>query len=112
VGRGICPFNRSVLEVLRANNSLDQLEEGVGIAQDENLPKSRKAYPEKQAPLYNYMWPILGQEGEGTIFFNPDFHFHVSFANLSNTFDTFIYGGLKALKALRRSTSARALSCR
>jgi hypothetical protein len=43
MGRGICPFNRSVLEVLRANNSLDQLEEGVGIAQDENLPKSRKA---------------------------------------------------------------------
>ncbi len=35
---------------------------------------------------------------------NPDFHFHVSFANLSSTFDAFIDEGWKALKALRRST--------
>jgi hypothetical protein len=35
---------------------------------------------------------------------NPDFHFHGSFANLSSTFDAFIDEGLKALKALRRST--------
>ena len=35
---------------------------------------------------------------------NPDFHFHVSFANLSSTFDAFIDEGLNALKALRRST--------
>ena len=35
---------------------------------------------------------------------SPDFHFHVSFANLSNTFDAFMDEGWQALKALRRST--------
>ena len=34
----------------------------------------------------------------------PDFHFHVSFANLSTASDAFIYAGWKALKTLRRST--------
>ena len=39
-----------------------------------------------------------------TILSIPDFHFHVSFANLASTFDALIDLGLNACKALRRST--------
>ena len=36
--------------------------------------------------------------------FNPDFHFSFGSANHRVDSDAFIYAGLKALKALRRST--------
>jgi len=47
---------------------------------------------------------VARRESGGPTELYPDFHFHVSFANLSTASDAFIYAGWKALKALRRST--------
>ena len=46
----------------------------------------------------------LGTDTPQALLFNPDFHFSFGSANHRVVSDAFIYAGLKALKALRRST--------
>ena len=48
----------------------------------------------------------VGQEptADSISYFTPDFHFSFGSANHRVASDAFIYAGLKALKALRRST--------
>jgi hypothetical protein len=62
------PFDRSVLEVLRASNSQDWLEEEL-LGRNQNLPREPADYLRKQAALWNYSWPLVGQEGVGSIFY-------------------------------------------
>ena len=66
------PFDRSVLETLRASNSLDRLEETVKTANASGEPVAdfKRNYIGRQAELYNFCWPWLGESGAGTIFFS------------------------------------------
>ena len=50
------------------------------------------------------VWLVLPLSTVAERSLSPDIHFHVSFANLSSTFDAFMDEGWQALKALRRST--------
>lgn len=76
------PFNTSVLEALRATNSLDRLEEELALPRDDrDLPpdqKRRKSdtarYLGQQADLYNLSWGPVGRSGEGTIFYSSKEH--------------------------------------
>lgn len=86
------PFDRSVLSTLRASNSLDRLEETVRTANSRGEPVSgfKRGYVGRQAELYNFCWPWLGQSGAGTIFFSSG-----GIARTKQCFDQFI--GSRAL---------------
>jgi len=76
------PFNRSILDFLRASSGVDHLEEGIKKSRGLNIP-SAKTYLEKQPYLFNCMWPLLGVPDEGT------YHFAES-TNTMNMLDQFI----------------------
>lgn len=62
------PWNRSVLEILRAGFSIDHLEEPIRFARG-CLP-SFKAYTSKAASLFNPMWGLVNQPDIGTHYFS------------------------------------------
>lgn len=76
------PFNRSVMDELRASNSEDAIEEEIKVPDDDRdteepgtnkIKKSDVArYLGDEANFYNLSWPPLGQPGEGTIHFTSD----------------------------------------
>lgn len=65
------PYNRSVQAVLKAGNSEDRLEEDL-LPRGRNLPGDLRGYLAEEAHLYNAMWPFLGQDGIGTIFYSGE----------------------------------------
>lgn len=81
------PFDRSVLDTLRASNNIDRLEEVVRTANSDGDPVAdfKKSYIGRQAELYNFSWPWLGESGAGTIFFSGD-----NIARTKQCFDQFI----------------------
>ncbi len=62
------PFNRSILEFLRASKGVDHLEEPVKPSKGK-LP-SYKSYSRKRAFLFNCMWSQLSRADHGTHFFS------------------------------------------
>jgi len=89
------PFNRSMLEYLRASSGLDHLEEDIAGRRGGHLPAA-KTYLEKQAYLFNCMWPHLGVPDAGT-------HYFAESTNTMNLLDQFIVsrGLLFGLSGLR-----------
>ncbi|MCX6827701.1 MAG: hypothetical protein NT002_00215 [candidate division Zixibacteria bacterium] len=89
------PFNRSVLEFLKASNGEDHIEELFEKPKDANLPKP-ETYLKKQAYLFNCMWPQLAKPDCGTYYYSES-------PNTMNLLDQFIVsrglyygaGGLK-----------------
>ncbi|HXF06108.1 MAG TPA: hypothetical protein VNM72_11955 [Blastocatellia bacterium] len=62
------PFNRSILDYLRASRDRDHLEEEIVPARNKKLP-AVATYLKKRAYLFNCMWPLLGRADTGTSFF-------------------------------------------
>ncbi len=62
------PFDRSVLEALQATRDLDRMEEDVKIPAGKNKPAAAP-YLDRQAHVYNCMWPHLGRADEGSYYF-------------------------------------------
>lgn len=75
------PFNRSILEILRASNGIDHLEEPIKASK--NQPPSYKRYARKQPYLFNCMWPLLGQPDVGSYFYSES-------TNTMNMLDQFL----------------------
>ena len=65
------PFDRSVLDALRAANSQDRLEEELKPGSGREIP-SAESYLRIEAYLYNYMWQFAGRDDVGTLFFSGD----------------------------------------
>jgi hypothetical protein len=89
------PFNRSVLNELRASSGEDKLEEIIKKTKGRNTP-THESYLEEQAYLFNCMWRFLGIPDEGT-------HFYSKSINTMNLLDQFIitrglYYGYQGLK--------------
>lgn len=63
------PFNRSILDYLRASRDRDHLEEEITPARNKKLPAAA-TYLKKRAYLFNCMWPLLGQADVGTYSFS------------------------------------------
>lgn len=76
------PFNRSVLDELKATSGEDKLEEKIKKSKGRNTP-TPESYLEEQAYLFNCMWQSLGQPDEGT-------HYYSDSTNTMNTLDQFI----------------------
>jgi len=76
------PFNRSVLEELKASNGVDKLEELIKKSTRRKTP-TMASYLKRQAYLFNCMWPILGRQDEGTFYFSRS-------TNTMNVLDQFI----------------------
>lgn len=88
------PFDRSVLEFLRASKGLDHLEEPIKPSRG-GLP-SYKSYSGKRACLFNCMWSQLARPDHGTHYFSGG-------TNTMNTLDQFmvsrgLYFGLQGLQ--------------
>ncbi len=88
------PFDRSVLEFLRASKGVDHLEEPIKLSRG-GLP-SYKSYSGKRASLFNCMWSQLARPDHGTHYFSGG-------TNTMNTLDQFmvsraLYFGLKGLQ--------------
>ena len=75
------PFSRSILEVLRASNGVDHLEERVEGTQ--GLPPSYKRYARRQSYMFNCMWPLLARPDAGT-------HFYSQGTNTMSVLDQFL----------------------
>lgn len=89
------PFDRSIMDFLQASNSEDHVEEEIKKSTGKKIPSSA-VYLNRQAYLFNCMWPKLGIPDEGT------HHFSGS-TNPMNLLDQFIitkglYFGLQGLK--------------
>lgn len=88
------PFDRSVLEFLRASKGIDHLEEPVKPSRGQ-LP-SYKSYAGKRAYLFNCMWSQLSRADHGTHYFSGS-------TNTMNLLDQFmisrgLYFGLQGLQ--------------
>jgi hypothetical protein len=89
------PFNRSVLDYLRASKGLDHLEEPLKKSDGHNIP-SLGTYLGKKVYMFNCMWPLMAKPDSGT--------YHYSSAtNTMNFLDQFIisrglYYGLDGLQ--------------
>ncbi len=89
------PYNRSVLDELRAAKGLDRLEEPLKAGGGRNCPAIDR-YLKLQAPLFNCMWSLVGQPDAGT-------HYYSGSTNTMNLLDQFIvsrglYYGLSGLR--------------
>ena len=89
------PFNRSILDYLKASNSTDHLEEKIKASRRRDTP-TPSAYFREQAYLFNCMWPFLAQPDTGTLFYSGA-------TNSMNVLDQFmisrgLYYGLQGLK--------------
>lgn len=94
------PFNRSVLEELKASSGFDKLEEPVKSSGGNNHLPGIVSYAKLQAPLFNCMWPVLAMPDRGSYYFG-------SSIPTKNMLDQFIvsrgfYYGLSDLKMKRR----------
>lgn len=63
------PFNRSIMDELKASSGTDKLEEPIKKSNGRNTPTPEK-YIKNQAYLFNCMWPLLGQSDTGTHYYN------------------------------------------
>lgn len=75
------PFSRSILEVLRASNGVDHLEELVKGSK--GVPPSYKLYSNRRAYMFNCMWPMLAKPDSGT-------HFYSQATNTMSVLDQFL----------------------
>ncbi|MCR9199106.1 MAG: endonuclease/exonuclease/phosphatase family protein [Planctomycetaceae bacterium] len=62
------PWNRSVLDILKAGYTIDHLEEPIRFARG-SLP-SYKAYASKSAYLFNPMWSLMSAPDSGTHYYS------------------------------------------
>ena len=95
------PFNRSILEELKASSGFDRLEETVKRSGGNNHLPGVVSYAKLQAPLFNCMWPILAAPDRGS------YHFGRSIPTF-NLLDQFIvsrglYYGESGLRMKRRT---------
>jgi len=95
------PFNRSVLEELKASSGFDRLEEPVKKSGGNAHLPGVVPYAKLQAPLFNCMWPPLAMPDRGSYFFS-------SGIPTKNMLDQFIvsrglYYGASGLKMKRRT---------
>ena len=89
------PFDRSVLDELKASNGEDKLEEEIKKSKGLNIP-SPERYLKLQAYLFNCMWRFLALPDEGTFYYSGS-------TNTMNLLDQFIasrglYYGFRHLK--------------
>ena len=89
------PFNRSLLDELRAASGEDKLEEALKASKGRETP-TPESYLKAQAYLFNGMWPFLGRPDVGT-------HYFSRAVNTMNVLDQFIlsrglYYGLQGLR--------------
>jgi endonuclease/exonuclease/phosphatase family metal-dependent hydrolase len=89
------PYNRSVMDELRASKGLDRLEESLKAGAGRRIPSVDK-YLGLQAPLFNCMWPLASYPDQGTHYFSGSI-------NTMNMLDQFIvsrglYYGLSGLR--------------
>lgn len=89
------PFNRSLLDELKATSGEDKLEEKIKKSGGKNTP-TPKSYLSTQAYLFNCMWQFIGLRDEGTCYYSDS-------TNTMNTLDQFIisrglYYGMQDLK--------------
>ncbi len=94
------PFDRSIMDFLQASSGEDNLEEPIKKSPRMKIP-SEAAYLNKQAYLFNCMWPKLGIPDEGTLFYSGS-------VNTMNLLDQFIiskglYYGMQGLKLDQQS---------
>ena len=89
------PFNRSILDYLRASRDRDHLEEEITPARNKKLPTA-ETYLKKRVYLFNCMWSLLGQADTGTYSFS-------SATNTMPVLDQFVIsrGLLYGLQGLR-----------
>jgi hypothetical protein len=90
------PFNRSVMDELKASSGEDTLEEEIKKTKGRQHTPSPEKYLKLQAYFYNCMWKFLGMPDEGT-------HFYSDSTKTMNVLDQFIisrglYYGLQGLK--------------
>jgi hypothetical protein len=77
------PYNRSVLDFLRASSGEDNLEELIKEAQGPGVLPSAEAYLKRPAYLFDCMWPLLGLPDRGTYYYSYS-------TNTMNMLDQFI----------------------
>lgn len=63
------PFNRSLLEELKASSGFDKLEEPVKKSGGNDHLPGVVRYAKLQAPLFNCMWPVVAMPDRGSYFF-------------------------------------------
>lgn len=90
------PFNRSVMDELKASSGEDKLEEEVKKTKGRQHTPSPEKYLKLQPCFYNCMWKLLAIPDQGT-------HFYSDSTNTMNLLDQFIisrglYYGLEGLK--------------
>lgn len=95
------PFNRSLLEELKASSGFDKLEELVKKSGGNNHLPGVVPYGKLQAPLFNCMWPVVALPDRGSYFFG-------SSVPTMNILDQFVvsrglYYGTTDLKMKRRT---------
>lgn len=95
------PYDRSILDYLKASSGIDQLEEVIRAGNNRNHTPTPKSYFERQAYLFNCMWPFLAQPDTGTLYYSGS-------TNTMNLLDQFmisrgLYYGLQGLKFDRDS---------
>lgn len=88
------PFDRSILEFLRASKGIDHLEEPVKLSS--GRLRSYKSYAGKRAYLFNCMWSQLSRADHGT-------HYYSGSTNTMSLLDQFmisrgLYFGLQGLQ--------------
>jgi hypothetical protein len=76
------PFNRSILDELKASSGTDKLEEPIKKSSKRKTP-SPKDYLQEQAYLFNCMWSILGMPDTGSYYYSGS-------TNTMNVLDQFI----------------------
>lgn len=66
------PFDRSILDYLKASSGTDHLEEKIKASRgrDRQHTPTPSAYFKEQAYLFNCMWPVLAQPDTGTLYYS------------------------------------------
>lgn len=98
------PWNRSLLEILKAGYTIDHLEEPIRFARG-SLP-SYKAYAAKPAYLFNPMWSLMSAPDSGT-------HYYSRSTQTMNMLDQFLLSrglhfGLQGLQPTQRPSDGNA----
>lgn len=93
------PWNRSVMDILRAAYSTDHLEEEIRFSRG-SLP-SYKSYSDRMAPMFNPMWSLMCEPGSGTLYYSRT-------TQTMNLVDQFLlsrglYHGLSGLQPVMKS---------
>jgi hypothetical protein len=69
------PYSRSIVDYLLATRDVDHIEEPIKRASARDLPARQhtptvRAYLERDAYLFNCMWPTVGQSDTGSLYFS------------------------------------------